>query len=149
MELSKIKSAIFEVFEETAGQAKPMRLSRSAMLLHMLSLVLTVVLFVICLKERGAFFSGIDYSCHGALGWIGLWISCVWAAYILSIFVFWLFGVTPLKRPRWDYFAFGIAFLVLFLSGLSRHVPSPCIGEVLVGSAATLLLYVSLFVEKS
>jgi len=81
-------------------------------------------------------------------GGIALWFTCAWAATILSIVIMWFLGITPLKKPRWDYFGFGLAFLALFLSGLSRQVPSPVLGEMMVGAAATLLIYLGLFVEK-
>ncbi len=42
----------------------------------------------------------------------------------------------------------GVAYLLLFLSGLCRHLPNPMLGEMVVGSRAVLPLYLSLFVEK-
>ena len=122
--------------------------TRANVILYVMRLVVTVLIYAICCFQQGRFFSGIDYAGHGVWGWIGLWFTCTWAASILSIAVMWIIGITPLKKPRWDYFTFGLAFLALFLSGLSSHVPSPILGEIMVESAATLLIYLGLFVEK-
>ena len=121
---------------------------RTNVILYVARLTLTVVLFAICYRRHGVFFSGIDYSGHSIWGWFGLWFTCAWAACIIGMAVLWLLKITPLREPRWDYFAFGVTFLILFMSGLSRQVPNPIIGEIGVGAAATLLLYVSLFSEK-
>lgn len=122
---------------------------RANVILYVIRLILTVVLFAICRWQHGVFFSGIDYYGHSIWGWIGLWFTCAWAACVLGMAALWLLKITPRRKPRWDYFAFGVAFLVLFVSGSSRQVPNPIVGEIGVGAAATLLLYVSLFREKS
>ena len=122
--------------------------SRPNDILYVMRLVVTVLIYVICCFHHGQSFSGIDYAGHGVWGWIGLWFTCAWAATILSIFVMWFLGITPLKKPRWDCFAFGLAFGGLFLSGLTSHVPCPPFGEMTVGSAAALLLYLGLFMGK-
>ena len=75
-------------------------------------------------------------------------VYCTFAASIFSLATLWVLKFTPRRKPRWDYFAFGTAFLVLFVGGVSRHLLNPVIGEISVGAAATLLLYVSLFVKK-
>ena len=133
---------------ETDTDLDVMSPSKANVILYVMRLVVTVSCFVMCCTCHGRFFSGIDYAGHGVWGWIGLWFTCAWGATIQSIAVMWFLGVTPLKKPRWDYFGFGLAFLALFLSGLSRHVPSPILGEMMVGSAASLLIYLGLFVEK-
>lgn len=122
---------------------------RANAILYVMRLVVTVLIYVVCCFHQGRFFSGIDYAGHGVWGWIGLWFTCAWAATILSIAVMWFLKLTPLRKPRWDYQAFGLAFLGLFLSGLSRQVPSPVLGEMMVGSAAAVLIYMGLFVGKS
>lgn len=122
--------------------------TRANAILYVMRLVVTVLVYAICCFHQGRFFSGIDYAGHGVWGWIGLWFTCAWAATILSIVVMWILGITPLKKPRWEYFGFGIAFSALFLSGLSKLAPSPVLGEMMVGSATALLLYLGLFVEK-
>ena len=123
--------------------------SRANAILYVMRLVVTVLIYVICCFHHGQSFSGIDYAGHGVWGWIGLWFTCAWAATILSIFVMWFLGTTPLRKPRWEYFGFGIAFSVLLLSGLSKRTPSPVLGEMMVGSAAAFLLYLGLFVKNS
>lgn len=127
---------------------KDKRVFKANALLYVMRLMVTVLIYAIRCFHKGRFFSGIDYAGYGVWGWIGLWFSCTWAASILSIAVMWIIGLTPLKKPRWDYLAFGLAFLALFLGGLSSHVPNPVLGEIMVGSAATLLIYLGLFVEK-
>lgn len=132
--------------DRTAAKINPA--TRAHAILYVMRLVVTVLLFSICCFHQGRFFSGIDYAGHGVWGWIGLWFSCAWAATILSIIGMWILGITPLKKPRWEYFGFGIAFSVLLLSGLSKRTPSPVLGEMMVGSAAAFLLYLGLFVKK-
>lgn len=127
---------------------KDKRAFKANALLYVMRLVVTVLVYAICCIRSGRFFSGIDYAGHGVWGWIGLWFTCAWAATILSIVVMWILGITPLKKPRWEYFGFGITFSALFLSGLSEFAPSPILGEMMVGSAAVLLLYLGLYVEK-
>ena len=133
--------------DRTAAKINPA--TRAHAILYVMRLVVTVLLFSICCFHQGRFFSGIDYAGHGVWGWIGLWFTCAWTATILSIVVMWFIKRTPLKMPRWDYWAFGLAFLVLFLSGLSRQVQNPALCEMMVGSATALLIYLGLFVENS
>lgn len=128
---------------------KDKRAFKANALLYVMRLVVTVLIYAICCFRSGRFFSGIDYAGYGVWGWIGLWFTCAWTATILSIVVMWFIKRTPLKMPRWDYWAFGLAFLVLFLSGLSRQVQNPALCEMMVGSATALLIYLGLFVEKS
>lgn len=149
MDWTKMKHVITSLFEVVSGlELKAVRISRANAFLYLMRLGVTVLLYAICFLRHGRFFSGIDYAGHGVWGWIGLWFTCACAATLLLIVVMWILGITPLKRPRWDCFAFGLAFLSLFLSGLSSHVPSPVLGELMVGSAAALLLYLGVFVEK-
>ena len=116
---------------------------RANAILYVIRLVVTLLLFIKCLLQHGRSIPGIDYSRHGILGWVGLWLSCAWMAVILSIIVLWM--KAPSRRPRWTYLALGSLFLVLFLSGVSRHTPNPNVGEILVGSAASLLFYTGLY----
>lgn len=118
---------------------------RANAILYIMRLVVTLLLYIACLLRHGLSIPGIDYSGHGILGWVGLWISCAWMAVILSIIVLWILRIAPSRRPRWTYLALGSLFLVLFLSGVSRHTPNPNVGEILVGSAASLLFYIGLF----
>ena len=149
MDWKRMKHVIASQFEDVSSlEFKDVRISRANACLYLMRLGITVLLYAICLLRHGRFFSGIDYAGHGVWGWIGLWFTCAWAATPLSIVVMWILGKTPLKKPRWDCFAFGLAFLSLFLSGLSSHVPTPVLGEMMVGSAAAFLLYLGLFVKK-
>lgn len=147
--MNPIKEKILAFYEEEkADAAVSMKPTKAKVLLMALAFITATVLFTICCFQGGVYFSGIEYAGHGWLGWVLLWFTCAWTALIVCTFVLWLLGLTPLKRPRWAYFAAGATFLLLFLSGLSRHVPNPMLGEMLVGSAAALPLYLSLFVEK-
>ena len=149
MDWTKMKHVITSLFEDVSGlELKAVRISRANALLYLMRLGVTVLLYAICFLRHGHFFSGIDYAGHGVWGWIGLWFTCAWSATLLSILVMWILGITPLKKPRWDYCGFCIAFSALFLSGLSKIAPSPALGEMMVGSAAALLMYMGLFVEK-
>ena len=144
-----IKRAISALYEDVeADVAVAMKPTKSKVLLMALTFVVTMVLFTICCFQDGVFFSGIAYAGRGWFGWFCLLLTCAWTAIILSTFTLWLLGLTTFKRPRWAYFAAGAAFLLLFLSGLSRHVPDPMLGEIGVGSVSALLFYLSLFVEK-
>ena len=116
---------------------------RANAILYIVRLVVTLLLYIVCLLRHGLSIPGIDYSGHGILGWVGLWLSCGWLAVILSIIVLWM--IAPSRRPRWTYLALGSLFLVLFLSGVSRHTPNPNLGEISVGSAASLLFYIGLY----
>lgn len=138
-----------KVYESMRWMVKAVNPGRANVILYVVRLILTVALFAICCWRHGVFFSGIDYSGHSICGWIGLWFTCAWAACIIGTTVLWLLKITPRRKPNWEYFTFAIAFLILFASGLSRHVPNPIIGEIGVGAAATLLLYVSFFSENS
>lgn len=149
MKMKPIKKVIMAIYEdEKADVVVAMKPTKAKVLLMALAFIVTAVLFTICCLQDGVFFSGIIYAGHGWFGWVLLWLTCAWAAIIVCAFVLWLLGLSPLKRPRWAHFAAEAAFLLLFLSGLSRHVPDPMLGETLVGSGAGLLLYLSLFVEK-
>ena len=118
---------------------------RANAILYIMRLVVTLLLYIACLLRHGLSIPGIDDSGHGILGLVGLWISCAWMAVILSIIVLWILRIAPSRRPRWTYLALGSLFLVLFLSGVSRHTPNPNVGEILVGSVASLLFYIGLF----
>lgn len=147
--MGQISKMILSIYEDVeADVAIVVKPTKSKVGLMALSFAVTVVLFIICYLQKGVFFSGIVYAGHGWFGWICLWLSCMWTATILCAFVLWFLGLSPLKRPRWAYFAAGVAFLLLFVSGLSWHLPDPMLGEMLVGSAAALPLFLSLFVEK-
>ncbi len=150
MDWKRTKDSITRFFEWVSEPDDDLDvpLSGANFILYLMRLVFTVSYFVICCTWHGRFFSGIDYAAHGVWGWIGLWFSCAFVASIISMATMWVLKITPRMKPRWDYFAFGMAFLVLFVGGVSRHLPNPVIGEISVGAAATLLLYVSLFVEK-
>ena len=147
--MNPIKEKILAFYaDEKADVAVAMKPTKAKVLLMALALIVTAVLFTICCSKDGVFISGIAYAGRGWFGWVLLWFTCAWTALIVCVSTFWLLGLTPLKRPRWELFAAGAAFLLLFLSGLSRYVPNPMLGEMLVGSAAALPLYLSLFVEK-
>ena len=151
MDWKRTKERITHFYEwvsKTDADLEVMPPSRANIILYVMQLVVTVSCFVMCCTWHGRFFSGIDYAGHGVWGWIGLWFSCAFAASIISMATMWVLKMTPRMKPRWDYFAFGIAFLVMFVGGVSRNVPNPVIGEISVGAATTLLLYVSLFTEK-
>jgi len=144
-----MKGVITSLFKKLSGlELEDVHSSKAIAYLYLMRLGVTLLLYAICFFRHGRFFSGIDYAGSSVLGWIGLWFTCAWAATILSIVVMWILGITPLKKPRWEYFGFGITFSALFLSGLSEFAPSPILGEMMVGSAAVLLLYLGLYVEK-
>lgn len=147
--MNPIKEKILALYEEVETDvAEVTRPTKGKAILMVLTFMMTVALFTICCCQDGVFFSSIVYAGRGWFGWVCLFLACAWTAIIVSMFPLWLLGLTPLKRPHRAYFAAGMAFLLLFLSGLSRHVPDPMLGETLVGSGAALLLYLSLFVEK-
>lgn len=142
----KIKRLFDEICEDVdVDTPKALKPSQSKMVFMMLSFIVTVVLYVLCCSQKGVFFSGIYYSGHGPLGWICLWITCYCMSSLYCSFMLWFLGLTPQRKPRWGLFATGMAFFVLFVGGLSRHVPKPIIGELLIGSSAALLIYCSLF----
>lgn len=147
--MNPIKEKILAFYEdEKVDAAVAMKSTKAKALLMAIAFIATATLFIICCTQGGVFFSGIVYAGRGWFGWVCLWFTCAWTALIVCVFTFWLLGLTPTKRPRWELFATGAAFLLLFVSGLSRHVPNPMLGEMLTGSAAALPLYLSLFVEK-
>lgn len=122
---------------------------RANIILYVMRWILGIVLFFIfCYCHHGVFLSGIDYSGHGRWGWFGLGLCCSWTAIILSIAIMWVLGLTPLRRPRTAFFLFGLAFQTLFFTGLSAHSLYPIISEIAIGSCASGLLYMSLFVEE-
>ena len=145
----RMKGVITSLFKKLSGlELEDVHSSKANAYLYLMRLGVTLLLYAICFFRHGRFFSGIDYAGSSVWGWFGLWFACAWAATLLSILVMWILGITPLKKPRWDYFGFSIAFSALFLSGLSKTAPSPALGEMMVGSAAALLMYMGLFVEK-
>ena len=148
--MKSIKEEILAIYDDVETEVEvAMTPNRSKVLLKALAFVVTVVHFTICRFQDGIFFSGIVYAGHGWCGWVCLLLSCAWTAIILSAFTLWRLGLTPFKRPRWELLIPGAAFLLLFVSGLSRHAPDPMLSETLVGFGAALLLYLSLFVEHS
>ena len=142
MDIKKIKS-IIKV--KAINPVTDCRFFRANAVLYLSTLTMTVLLFAICRFRHGRFFTGIDYSGQGVLGRIGLWFTCVWLSAIISILGLWSIGKNPLKKPRWKYLPLCVAFLVSFVSGLSRLTPNPMVGEILVGSVAAVLTYWTLF----
>lgn len=149
MDWIEMKRRFIRLYEDVTGSdLEDERNLKGNGILYVMRVGITIVFYIICCTWHGRFFSGIDYAGHGIWGWIGLWLSCTWAATIVSIVTMWFLKLTPQARPHSGYFILGIVFLLLFVGGLSRHVQNPVIGEILVGSAASVLLYLSLFAEK-
>ena len=109
---------------------------------------ITLLLFLICAFRRGVFFTGIDYSGHGILAWIALWLSCAWLSVGPAVVILWAIKLIPVKNTRWGYFVFGVLFLGLFVSGAARFASHPILGEMLVGAASAMGFYCSLRIEE-
>ena len=149
----KMNDFFEEMYKDAASEAMvhaaPSPKAATKVLMALALILALFLFFVFAVPCKGIFPSGIDYSGHGFLGWAALFLSSACMATMVSVFVLWLFRGLPRRKPEWKYFAFAIVFMVLFVVGISRHVPDPIIGEVGCGACTVMALYLSFFCRKS
>ena len=112
------------------------------------TLVLASLFFIDCLSRGGSFATGIVYAGYGVFGLACLGVTCASASCLAAIITLWLLNLTPNRRPRKVPLGLVILFLVWFEVGLARHLPDPVLGEMVLGAASALFLYLSLFVQQ-
>ena len=144
MNISEVGTQLY-----TAGISEKKKSATHSALIRLLALSSMVSGFGIfalsAFEQDGVFFSRIDYSGNGFLGWTGLLITSLMTGGICSILALRLLRCTARRKPSWKSFTLAILALLLFLSGIARHSPLPMISEMLLSAIAFATLLRSFY----